>query len=71
MSWAKSQYGALTTGTLNTAITHSHQNQEGEMSKRKSEKERKARAKAEIKLEFVDIIGDVFWEARPWLLPDT
>ncbi|KAL8870862.1 MAG: hypothetical protein Q9174_003191 [Haloplaca sp. 1 TL-2023] len=42
-----------------------------EISKTKKEKEKKARAKAEIKVEFVDIIGDAFWEARPWLLPDS
>ena len=57
-------------GTQNISNTHLQEDVRSEISKTKREKERKARAKAEIKVEFVDIIGDAFWEARPWLLPD-
>lgn len=39
-----------------------------EMSKTQKEKERKKRRKARIVTEHVDIIGDSFWEKRPWIL---
>jgi tRNA(His) guanylyltransferase len=32
------------------------------------EKERKKKQKAKIALEHVDVIGDAFWEARPYIL---
>lgn len=37
-------------------------------SKTQVEKERKKRMKAEIVVEHVDIIGDAFWDARPYIL---
>lgn len=39
-----------------------------QMSKTQREKERKKRGKARIVTEHVDIIGDGFWERRPWIL---
>ncbi|KAL8946681.1 MAG: hypothetical protein Q9183_007876, partial [Haloplaca sp. 2 TL-2023] len=57
-------------GTLNMPNAHLQGEVGSEVSKTKREKERKARAKAEIKVDYVDIIGDAFWEARPWLLSD-
>lgn len=44
--------------------------QGAEPSKTQREKKGKSRAKAEIKVEHEDMIGDMFWEARPWLLPE-
>ena len=41
---------------------------EVQLSKTKKEKERKRRMKAQIATEHVDIIKDIFWEKRPWLL---
>lgn len=41
---------------------------EGEKSKTQLEKEKKRKKKARIAVEHVDIIGDGFWEARPWIL---
>jgi tRNA(His) guanylyltransferase len=38
------------------------------MSKTQIEKQRKQKQKAEIVVEHVDIIGDAFWDARPYLL---
>lgn len=38
------------------------------MSKTQKEKERKKKGKARIVTEHVDIIGDSFWERRPWIL---
>ncbi|KAL5417743.1 hypothetical protein PMIN06_005481 [Paraphaeosphaeria minitans] len=38
------------------------------MSKTQKEKERKRKGKARIATEHVDIIGDSFWEKRPWIL---
>lgn len=38
------------------------------MSKTKREKERKKRGKAKVVCEHVDIIGNAFWEKRPWIL---
>ncbi|KAL9595225.1 MAG: hypothetical protein Q9179_005064 [Wetmoreana sp. 5 TL-2023] len=64
-------YGTQKPGPLNSNVPQSQKDQGVEPSKTEREKEKKARAKAEIKLEFVDIISDVFWEARPWLLPDN
>ncbi|KAL8705459.1 MAG: hypothetical protein Q9201_001440 [Fulgogasparrea decipioides] len=66
-----SLYGTQKPGPLNSNVPQSQKDQGVEPSKTEREKEKKARAKAEIKLEFVDIISDVFWEARPWLLPDN
>ncbi|KAF2177692.1 Thg1-domain-containing protein [Zopfia rhizophila CBS 207.26] len=40
----------------------------GEMSKSAKEKDRKKRQKARIVMEHVDVIGDGFWERRPWIL---
>lgn len=42
----------------------------GEVTKSKTqlEKEKKRKRKARIAVEHVDIIGDAFWEARPWIL---
>jgi len=37
-------------------------------SKTQMEKERKRKMKAELKVENVDIIGDAFWDARPYIL---
>lgn len=37
-------------------------------SKTQRDKERKRRAKARVVVEHVDVIGDAFWEARPWVL---
>lgn len=37
-------------------------------SKTQMEKERKRKMKAEIRVEHVDLIGDAFWEARPYIL---
>jgi tRNA(His) guanylyltransferase len=37
-------------------------------SKTQMEKERKKKQKAKIALEHVDVIGDAFWEARPYIL---
>ena len=39
-----------------------------QMSKTQKEKDRKKRGKAKIVIEHVDIIGDKFWERRPWIL---
>ena len=39
-----------------------------QMSKTQKEKERKKRGKAKIVIEHVDIIGDKFWDRRPWIL---
>ena len=41
---------------------------EGSLSKTQMEKERKRKQKAWIAREHVDIIGDAFWEARPYIL---
>lgn len=41
------------------------------MSKTQQEKQRKRAAKATIAVEHVDVIEDVFWEARPWILGDA
>lgn len=38
------------------------------LSKTQIEKERKTRLKAEIVIEHVDIIGDAFWDAKPYIL---
>lgn len=37
-------------------------------SKTQLEKERKRKLKATIKVDHVDIIGEAFWDARPWIL---
>ena len=37
-------------------------------SKTQTENEKKKRAKARITVEHLDIIKDVFWDMRPWLL---
>lgn len=37
-------------------------------SRSQMEKERKRKMKAEVVVEHVDMIGDAFWEARPWIL---
>jgi len=37
-------------------------------SKTQMEKERKRKMKGEIRVEHVDLIGDAFWEARPYIL---
>lgn len=37
-------------------------------SKTQMEKERKRKMKAEIRVEHIDIIGNTFWEARPYIL---
>ncbi|KAL1589691.1 hypothetical protein WHR41_01832 [Cladosporium halotolerans] len=37
-------------------------------SRSQMEKERKRKMKAEVVVEHVDLIGDAFWEARPWIL---
>ncbi|KAL9000227.1 MAG: hypothetical protein Q9169_001129 [Polycauliona sp. 2 TL-2023] len=64
-------YGdAPSIGPTNNDVTPDHQGDEREMSRKRKEKERKRRSKAEIKLEFVDIIRDHFWEAHPWVLTD-
>lgn len=39
-----------------------------EKSKTQMEKEKKRKRKAKIAVEHVDIIGNGFWEARPWIL---
>lgn len=39
-----------------------------DMSKTQQEKERKRKQKASIVVEHVDIIGDTFWESRPYIL---
>ena len=39
-----------------------------EMSKTQMEKEEKKRRKAKIVVVHEDLIGEVFWEQRPWLL---
>ncbi|KAL8737172.1 MAG: hypothetical protein Q9181_001961 [Wetmoreana brouardii] len=64
-------YGAQKPGHLNNNVPDSQKDQGVKPSKTQREKEKKARAKAEIRLEFVDFISDAFWEARPWLLPDS
>jgi hypothetical protein len=38
------------------------------VSKTQKEKERKKKGKAKIVTEHVDVIGDSFWERRPWIL---
>jgi tRNA(His) guanylyltransferase len=40
----------------------------GSRSKTQMEKERKKKQKARIAMEHVDIIGDAFWDARPYIL---
>ncbi|KAL8694585.1 MAG: hypothetical protein Q9218_000767 [Villophora microphyllina] len=57
--------------TKDRPMPSSGRDQGFEPSKTQEEKEKKLRAKADIKLESVDIISDTFWEARPWLLPDS
>ena len=42
--------------------------EDGATSKTQLEKERKKKQKARIAVEQVDIIGDAFWEARPYIL---
>ena len=37
-------------------------------SKTQQEKQRKTRAKAKIVVKHIDIIGEDFWERRPWIL---
>jgi tRNA(His) guanylyltransferase len=37
-------------------------------SKTQLEKERKRRQKAGIKIDSIDVIKDLFWEQRPWIL---
>lgn len=37
-------------------------------SRSQMEKERKRKMKAEVVVEHLDLIGDAFWEARPWIL---
>ena len=41
---------------------------EAAKSKTQLEKEKKRKRKARIAVEHVDVIGDAFWEARPWIL---
>lgn len=38
------------------------------LSKTQQEKQRKRRAKAVVTIEHVDIIKDMFWDERPWIL---
>lgn len=38
------------------------------LSKTAAEREKKVRAKARVVVEHLDIIGDEFWEKRPWIL---
>lgn len=37
-------------------------------SKTANEKEKKAKTKAQVTIEHIDIIKDVFWNQRPWIL---
>lgn len=51
-------------------VNESVRNASGEKSKTQLEKEKKRKRKARIAVEHVDLIGDAFWEARPWILGD-
>ncbi|KAL8937072.1 MAG: hypothetical protein Q9216_004606 [Gyalolechia sp. 2 TL-2023] len=65
------KYGTQALGTRDKPVTATQGYRESEFSKTQRDKEMKRLQKAEIKLEYLDIIRDDFWKARPWLFPDT
>lgn len=64
---ARKVMGIEDEGTRDAGKTGS-QGRPVQMSKTQREKDRKKRGKAKIVIEHVDIIGDKFWERRPWIL---
>ncbi|KAJ4358096.1 tRNA-His guanylyltransferase [Didymosphaeria variabile] len=64
----KGEKGKKVLGIEDSGWTAELEGRPKQPSKTQKEKERKKRGKAKIVTEHVDIIGDTFWERRPWIL---